>query len=399
MNDVRSQDRERSPRPVTATVAEQGDSINEITQPLDVRNASLVVIAVIAAIFGLRWASPVFIPFMLGLTISYALNPIVNTLERLHIPRSLGAASIMIAIVSTTAWSALRFSDDVSALIDTLPAAVERVKQNLPKFRGSTESTLDKVERAAAQLESVAKDSGRQEEIKQSQPSQKGVTRVRIERPRFNIKEYLWTGTMGLASTLGQGLAVLFIAFFFLASGNTFRRKLVKITGPTLSKKKLTVQALDEITEQVQRYLLVQVAMSALVGVITGLVFLSLGVNHAMAWGVAAFLLNFIPYLGSIAITGGSALVGFLQFESINMALVLSGVCIFLHILTGYLLSPWLTSRTSRLNALSVFMGVLAFGWLWGLWGLLLGVPILIMVKAICDRVEEFKPIGELLGR
>ncbi len=371
----------------------------ELSKPIDVRNACLVVIAVIAGVFALRVASPVFIPFMLGLTFSYALNPVVSAFERWRIPRSIGSALVMLAIVVGSGWTIVRFSDDASALIDSLPAAVERVKESLPKARGASESTLDKVQRAAAQLESAAKDTNRQDEGKQSPLSQKGVTRVRIERPQFNIKEYLWTGTVGLANTAGQTLAVLFIAYFFLASGNTFRRKLVKITGPTLSKKKLTVQALDEITEQVQRYLLVQVALSVLVGVVTGLIFISLGVNHAVAWGVAAFLLNFIPYLGSIAVTGGSALVGFLQFGSVNMAIALGSVGILLHILTGYVISPWLTSRTSRLNALSVFVGVLAFGWLWGLSGLLLGVPILIIVKAICDRVEDFKPIGELLGR
>lgn len=399
MSEVLGHDLEPVQLHVIVSDSEPATPNAEADKPIDVRNAALVVIAVIAAIFALRLASPVFIPLMLGLTLSYALNPIVTAFESWRIPRSVGAALLMLAIITGSAWTIVRFSDDASALIDSLPAAVERVKESIPKSRGVSESTLDKVQRAAAQLESAAKDTNRQEESKQSPLSQRGVTRVRIERPQFNIKEYLWTGTVGLANTAGQTLAVLFIAYFFLASGNTFRRKLVKITGPTMSKKKLTVQALDEITEQVQRYLLVQVFLSAVVGLITGLVFLGLGVNHSVAWGVAAFLLNFIPYLGSIAVVGGSALVGFLQFGSVNMAIVLGSVGILLHIFTGYLISPWLTSRTSRLNALSVFVGVLAFGWLWGLSGLLLGVPILIMVKAICDRTEDFKPIGELLGR
>ncbi len=399
MNDLRAQDLATAQLHTISTDGEPTSPVSERTKPIDVRNASLAVIAVIAAVFALRWASSVFIPLMLGLTISYALNPVVNALERWRVPRGLGATLVMLVIVTVSAWTIVRFSDDASALIDSLPTAVESVKKSLLKSRGATESTIDKVQRAAVHLENATKDSSRPDESKQGALSQKGVTRVRIERPQFNIKDYLWTGSIGLASTIGQALAVLFIAFFFLASGDTFRRKLVKITGPTLSKKKLTVQALNEITEQVQRYLLVQIAMSAVVGLITGLIFLGLGVNHAMAWGIASFILNFIPYLGSIAVTGGSALVGFLQFESINMAVVLASVSIFLHILTGYLITPWLTSRTSHLNALSVFVGILAFGWLWGLWGLLLGVPILIMVKAICDRVDEFKPIGELLGR
>jgi predicted PurR-regulated permease PerM len=260
------------------------ETICTAEKPIDVRNASLIVIAVIAGIFALRVASPVFIPFMLGLTLSYALNPLVSALESLRIPRSLGAALVILTIVSASAWTVLKFRGDVSALIDSLPTAVERVKESFLKSQGRSENTIDKMQRAAEQLESATKDDDRKEEAVKGKSTQKNITRVRIEKPQFSIKEYLWVGSLGLASAVGQSFAVIFIAYFFLASGNTFRRKLVKLTGPPLSKKKATVQALDEITEQVQRYLLVQVATSALVGLITGLAFFALGVDHAVAW-------------------------------------------------------------------------------------------------------------------
>jgi predicted PurR-regulated permease PerM len=105
-----------------------------------------------------------------------------------------------------------------------------------------------------------------------------------------------------------------------------------------------------------------------------------------------------VPYIGSIAFTGASAAVGLMQFGSLEAAALIAGVSLTLHTLSGYVLTPWLTSRTSRLNAVTVFVGVLAWGWLWGLWGLLLGVPIMMAFKAVCDRVEELKSVGELLG-
>ncbi|MBX9716637.1 MAG: AI-2E family transporter, partial [Burkholderiaceae bacterium] len=179
---------------------------------------------------------------------------------------------------------------------------------------------------------------------------------------------------------------------------NTFRRKLVKIVGPTFARRKITVQALDEITAQVQRYLLVQVAVSLGVGLATWLAFLAIGVEHAAVWGVVAFVLNFVPYIGSIAITAASAMVGFVQFGSVDMALLVAGVSLLIHTVSGHLITPWLTSRTCQMNAVAVFVGVLAFGWLWGIWGLLLGTPMLMMVKTVCDRVDDLKPIGELLG-
>jgi predicted PurR-regulated permease PerM len=158
------------------------------------------------------------------------------------------------------------------------------------------------------------------------------------------------------------------------------------------------LQALHEITDQIRRYLQLQVLTSALVGVLTGLALRAIGLENAAAWGVLAGVLNFVPYLGSLAITGASSLVGFLQFGNVSMALLVGGASLAIHAVVGNLLTPWLTSKTSQLSPVAVFVGLLAWGWLWGVWGLLLGVPILMMVKAVCDRVDDLKPIGEFLG-
>jgi predicted PurR-regulated permease PerM len=203
---------------------------------------------------------------------------------------------------------------------------------------------------------------------------------------------------MGLAALVGQATVVGFIAYFLMAAGDSFRRKMVKIAGPTFGQKRITLQVLDEITGQIQRYLLVQLFTSLLVGLATWLAFLWLGLQHAAVWGAAAAVLNLVPYLGSIVLSGGAALVGFLQFGTLGMALLIGGVSLGIHTLSGNLLTPWLTSRASRMNPVVIFVGVLAWGWLWGIWGLLLGAPLLMVAKAVCDRVEDFKPIGELLG-
>ena len=184
-----------------------------------------------------------------------------------------------------------------------------------------------------------------------------------------------------------------------LASGDSFRRKLAKIAGPTFARRRVTVQALDEIGTQIHRYLLVQLFTSALVGLVTWIAFALIGLEHAAVWGVVAGLLNFVPYLGSLVVAGGASLVAFVQFGSLDMALAVAAIVLGIHVVSGNLLTPWLTSRTNRLNAVCVFVGVLAFGWLWGVWGLLLGVPVLTSLKAVCDRVEGLQPIGELLGQ
>jgi len=130
----------------------------------------------------------------------------------------------------------------------------------------------------------------------------------------------------------------------------------------------------------------------------TWLAFRYLGLEQAAAWGVLAGVFNSIPYFGPVLVTGGTAVVGFLQFGSLEMAAVVAGASLLVTSLEGFLLTPWLTSRAARMNAVAVFVGLLFWGWVWNVWGMLLAVPMLMVVKTICDHVEDLKGVGELLG-
>lgn len=364
-------------------------------RPVDVRSVSLLVIAVLAGIFMLRWASAVFIPIMVGLLFSYSLSPVVNWLQLRRVPRALSAALLVLGILSGVAATMVSLSDDASKLVESMPLAAAKLRDSLKAMHAgpsNSPGTLETVQKVASQLEQAADDASR------AAPAARGVQRVQIERARFDIKDHLWVGTLGLLGMLGQVGVVALITFFLMASGDTFRRKLVKIAGPTLSRKRITLRVLNEINDQIQRYMLVQLLTSALVGVATWLCFLAVGLEHAAVWGIAAAVLNLVPYVGNLLITGGSALVGFLQFGTLEMALLIAAMSFVINFVEGFILLPWLTSRANKMNPVAIFIGVLAWGWLWGPWGLLLGVPILAMIKAICDRVEELKPVGELLG-
>jgi predicted PurR-regulated permease PerM len=329
---------------------------------------------------------------MVGLLFSYALSPVVDWLQLRRIPRALSAALLILGIVSGFGAAAYSLSDDASKLVELLPAAAQKLRDSVRALPGRRDNTLTTVQKAATQIEQAA------EETTQAAPVGRGVQQVQIVKPKFDIKDHLWSGTMGLLAMLGQIGTVALITFFLMASGDSFRRKLVKLAGPTLSKKKITLQAINQIHDQIQRYMLVQLFTSGLVGVATWLCFLALGVEHAAVWGVAAGVLDMVPYVGSIVIATGSALVSFLQFGTLEMALLVSGISLVIHATEAFLLTPWLTSRTNKMNPVAIFVGVLAWGWLWGIWGLLLGVPILVIIKAICDRVDDLKPVGEFLG-
>lgn len=361
--------------------------------PIDVRSVSLAVVALMLGIVMLHWARAVFIPLLLGVMSSYALSPAVERMQRWHIPRALGAAALLTAVVCGLGSMLYSLSDDATALVDSLPDAAQKLREVVRAAPGAADGPIEKVQRAAAKIEEAAEASG-----SAAPAASKGVARVQIERPHFNIKDYLWGSTLGLVGLVGQAMVVLFITFFLLASGNSFRRKMVKIAGPTFSKKKITIQVLDDITEQIQRYLTVQLFTSVLVGVATWLALSWIGLDHAAVWGVSAALLNLVPYLGSVVTAGGLALAGFLQFGTLGMAAVIGGGSLLINTLEGNLLTPWLTGRASRMNPVVIFVGVLAWGWLWGIWGLFMGPPLLMMVKAVCDRIEDLKNIGELLG-
>jgi predicted PurR-regulated permease PerM len=377
----------------TVTPADAQDPSHVLLHvPVNVRSMSLIVIAVIASLATLRWASGFFIPVMIGFLLSYALSPVVDGLERIHVPRALSAAVLIIGIIAGSGAALYSFSDDANQLVASLPQATRKLRESLHLHIGRGDSTLGTVQQAAAQLEQAAKEAG------PSAPAGRGVQHVVIEKPTFDVREHLWSGTIGLASLIGQVTVVTFLTYFLLLSGDTFRRKLVKIAGPSFATKKITVQALDEITAQIQRYLLVQVLASILVGVASGLAFWALGLNHAAVWGFGAGVLNMVPYVGSAIITGAAGLAAFVQFGEVRNAVVLAGVSLLIHAVVGNLLVPWWTSRASRMNPVVVFIGVLGWGWLWGVWGLLLGIPILMVVKAVCDRVDHLSPVGELLG-
>jgi predicted PurR-regulated permease PerM len=360
--------------------------------PVDVRSISLAILATLASVFMLRWASAVFIPLMVGILFSYGLSPVVDWLALRRIPRVLSAALLVLGIVFSFGATVYSLSDDAGKLVESLPLAANKLRDTARIHFIQTDNTLATVQKAAAQLEQAA------EETNRTAPLGRGVQRVQIEKTKFDIKDHLWSGTLGLLAMLGQIGMVALITFFLMSSGDTFRRKLVKLAGPTLSRKKITLQALNEIHDQIQRYMMVQIFTSGLVGVATWLCFLLVGLENAAVWGIAAGVLNLVPYIGSVLITAGSAMVGFLQFGSLDMALVVAGISLVINSIEGFLLTPWLTSRSSKMNPVAVFVGVLAWGWLWGAWGLLLGVPILMVIKAICDRVDDLKTVGELLG-
>ncbi len=356
---------------------------------IDVRSTALTVVAVAAAMFILQWASEVFIPIVLSIIISYALEPLVAGLIRARLPRVLASGLVVFSLTGAFGYTAYALSDDATAIIASLPEAATKLRQAM---RHGQPTAFENVQRAARELERTA------DEAAGKNPVATGVQRVQIEAPTIDVKQYLSWGSASVVAFAGQLVLVVFFVFFLLASGDLFKRKLVKLAGPSLEKKKITVQILNEIDLQIERFLFVRVVTSSVVGLATWLAFRFIGVEQAGVWGIAAGVFNSIPYFGPVIVAAGTAVIAFLQFGTLGMAAYVSGVSLVITSLEGWLLTPWLTSRTARTNELAVFVGLIFWGFVWGIWGTLLAVPMLVAVKACCDRIDDLKPIGELLG-
>ena len=365
----------------------------ETTAPIDVklRSVTLVVIAVAAGIALLYWAREVFIPIVLSVLISYALEPIVAFFVRLRLPRILSAALVIVLFTGGLLYSGYALSDDAMAMVAALPDAATKLRVALRHDR-SQPGTIEQVQRAATELQRTA------DEASAHNPVGAGVQRVQIEEPVFDVRGYLSWGSASAMTIAGEATLVVFFVFFLLASGDLMKRKLVKIAGPSFEKKKITVQILNEIDAQIEKFLLLRVVTSVIVGIATWLAFRWIGVDHAAMWGIAAGVLNSIPYFGPVIVACATAVAGFLQFDTLTMAVYVAGASVVITSLEGWLLTPWLTSRAARTNEVAMFVGLIFWSFVWGIWGTLLAVPMLVVVKAFCDRIEDLKPIAELLG-
>lgn len=357
-------------------------------------NVAIGLLAVIAIVAALYLARAFFVPLLIGILASYALSPVVEWMKRRHVPRTLSAALVLVTLVGGMSWIAFSLSDDAAAMIEKLPDAARKLRQNLSDERTGP-TALQNMQEAAKQIEGAAADAGANTNAKPG----RHVATLQASEPTAWLRDYAVAQSALLFTVVSQAPIVLLLTYFLLASGAHFRRKLVQLVGPSLVRKKDAALILDEIDVQIQRYLLTMLMSNALVGVGIWLAFRSLGMEQAAVWGVAASVLHFIPYLGPalVAFAGGTA--AFMQFGSVLHALAAAGLSFLVAGAVGFVFMPWLQSRFAGVNSAVLFISLLFFGWLWGVWGLLLGAPLVAIAKVICDRVVILKPIGELLGR
>jgi predicted PurR-regulated permease PerM len=349
---------------------------------------AITILATATLILLVQYMQAVLLPLVLSGLLFYALDIPVDRLERLRVPRPLAAALVLSLAVGGTGLLAISLQGQFLAVVDQLPQGARNLARMLERRPSQPAGPLDKVQEAA---DALSRSTGN--------GVTPGVMRVQIEEPAFRANQYLWENSFGALSALNRVLMVLFLTYFMLLSGQLFRRKLVKLAGPTLSQRKVTVEILEQIDRRIKQFLLIQIATSAMVAVTTWLVLWALGLEQAALWGLVAGILNSIPYYGPLLVTGGLSIVGYLQFEDIGRTAAVAGASLLITTIEGSFITPQLMGRAAEMNTVAVFAGLIFWTWTWGVWGLLLAVPMMMVLKVICDHVEGLEPLGHLLGK
>ena len=363
------------------------------SNPIQVKNIALVVLTTLAVIFALDWAQSFIITLLLGVLLAYALNPLVNQLERIKINRVIGSSMVILVLIGSLVFAGYELRGQVQSIISILPEAATKLTSSFIVKRGEPLTNIQKLQMAASQVE-TATSTVENNMAKTKKP----IMHVVVEEQKFKIGDFLWRGSLGVFGFIGEAITMIFLAYFILLSGDSFKRKLVKITGPSLSNKKITVNIMADINHSIQRYMFMLLVTNIIVGIISWAIFRSLNLENSGAWAVAAGFMHIVPYFGPIATAAATGMAAYMQFDSILMALIVSGASILIATIVGVFITTWMTGRIAKMNSAAVFIALIFFSWLWGLWGMLLGIPVIFIIKVVCEHIEHLQPIAELLG-
>jgi predicted PurR-regulated permease PerM len=351
---------------------------------------SVVLIAVCAAILIIQYAAPVLVPMVVSILLFYALDPVVDYLEHWRVPRMLASLAVVVALLGSVATATYLLWPQVEAVVTKVPEGARQLRQSLAERHGAEAGALEKVQEAAKAIDTAAAEAG------SPSPTAPGVVRVEVQQS-WKASDWLWSSGIGAIGMGGQAITVIFLTLFLLNEDDSFKRKLVR-RMESLGSKRITVQILNDIAAQVETFLWVQAITSAAVAVATGVSLWWLGVDQPAVWGLLAGLLNIVPYFGPLIVTTILAAVGFIQFGSIQMAMLVAGVALVITTLEGMILTPVLLSRAASLNHVIIFVAIAFWSWVWGIPGMLLAVPILMVFKAIADHVDGLQGVSDFLG-
>jgi predicted PurR-regulated permease PerM len=344
---------------------------------LDIRSVSLTGLFVLAAFYTLYFARDFILPILLAWILSSLLAPIVRLFKRVRIPEPLSALFIILTLLGTLSLGAYRLSDPAAEWIQKAPESLSGVRAKLQRIMRPVQG----VQETTKQIEKMTTLTKDQE-----------ATEVEIKKP--SLGEVVLSRAKNFLLAGGVTLVLL---YFLLASGDMFLLKLVKIL-PTLENKKRAVEIYRQIEADVSTYLAVVTLINIGFGCIIGSSMYLLGMPNPLLWGVMAAVLAYIPYLGSLIGISTVTVVAILTFDEIFRITLVPAIYFALDTIEANLVTPMILGQRLALNPVVIFIWLIFCGWIWGITGALLAVPLLVIIKIISDQVEQLAPIGEFLG-
>jgi len=340
---------------------------------------ALLLLAILTVLY---LARDLILPIVAALILSLVFLPLVRGMKKIFIPVPLGAGLVVLALMAGFVGAAYNLSEPAGKWLEKAPKSLKTIDKKLRKIAGSMQEVASATEKVQDLTEKLAS----------GDPKKEKPREVVMQEPTL-------TGTVLYSARdfVLAALSTMVLLYFLLASGDLFLRKTIAVT-PRFSDKKRAVDIAQQVEMAVSRYLFTVAIINIGLGASVALAMYLMGVPNPVLWGVMVGTLNFIPYIGDIVSFSVLTVVGLLTFDPLWQSLMVPGVFYLLTALEGYLITPLIVSRRLSLNPVVIILSVLFWGWMWGVPGALLAVPILVALKTVCDRVESLQVFGEYLG-
>lgn len=337
---------------------------------------AIPTITVLLTFYALYFAASLLVPIAAAILLSMLLSPAVQLVERLHVPRVVASAIVVLAAVGLIGAGIGALAAPAAEWLEKAPQSLQKIEQRFLSFR----KPIEDIQRTTEKLnDAVQAGAG-------PRPQE-----VRVVRPA--LTDLVLTGTPQAVAAV---MSVIILAYFLLASGDVFLRKLVTVI-PTFHDKKRAVEMTRQIETDISFYLINFTLVNVGLGITMSIVTALLGMPNPLLWGVLVTVLNFVPYVGALTSMAILTLASFQTFDSLSNALAAPTILLFLVIVSAQVITPIVLGRGLLLNPVAIFIAILLWGWLWGIVGVLLAVPLLASFKIVCERVERLHPIAEFL--
>jgi len=358
-----------------SAAVENADKHSEMPMPRDWRSFALTAILVLLVLVILSLSGEVVLPILFAFLLNLLLQPAMNALIKVHVPKTVAALFIVLLLIGTVTGVVFSLSGPAAEWISKAPQSLARLEERLSAITQPVAS----IQRASQDVEKFAAGSGLD------------VASVTVKGP--GLGNMLFTGARTIVAEFAT---IVLLLFFLLRSGDLFLRRIVEIL-PTLSDKKQAVDISREITRNISGYLVTITLMNGAVGIATGFATYMFGLSNPVLWGVLAFVLNYILILGPLSGVAILFLAGLLTFDTIWLALMPAATYLAIHTTEGAV-TPLLLARRFELNPVLVIISLVFWFWMWGIAGALLAVPLLASFKIVCDRIRPLMALGHFVG-